>query len=176
MTNIGDIKRDKDYRKYIWKKCIACGIPRWVVLYFGVSQSPRCRQCAPKERLTTFYKRGKDNPSWKCGWKINKDGYKEMLLQPDSFFYPMAKKDGYVLEHRLIVAQLLGRCLHRWEIVHHKEKPKTNNCRSNLQLVTDDRHNQITILETRITHLEKRITLLEAENVALRAENKFQIS
>ena len=93
----------------------------------------------------------------------------------------MANRQGYVREHRLIVAKKLGRCLHIWELVHHKHtqypagsiEDKQDNRDENLQLVTDDRHKQITILENRIKQLEQRVTLLEAENVAL-TENKIR--
>ena len=92
------------------------------------------------------------------------NGYKEILIQPDAFFYPMVKRDGYVLEHRLVVAKALRRCLHRWEIIHHKgvkypkgsiENKQDNRYPENLQLVSDDRHNQSSILESRIAYLEK---------------------
>ena len=69
----------------------------------------------------------------------------------------MAKGDSYVAEHRLVVAKALGRNLHLWEIVHHKDNcPRDDNrYPETLQLVTDDRHKQITILESKITRLEK---------------------
>lgn len=38
------------------------------------------------------------------------------------------------------------------------------------QIVTDDRHKQIGVLENRIRHLEQRVTLLEAENLLLKEE------
>ena len=87
-------------------------------------------------------------------------------MQSDDFFFSMADKSRYVLEHRLIVAKALGRCLHRWEIVHHlgtkypkgsKEDKQDNRYPENLQLVTDDRHKQITILENRIGILEVKV-------------------
>jgi len=98
------------------------------------------------------------------------DGYIGIRLSANGFFHPMVSKDGYVLEHRLVVARHLGRCLYRWEIVHHKNHIRDDNRIENLQLVSDDRHRQITILENAIRHLEKRVTLLEAENIILRQQ------
>jgi len=40
------------------------------------------------------------------------------------------------------------------KIVHHKNHKRDDNRIENLQLVSDDRHNQITILEVRIKYLE----------------------
>lgn len=174
MSEVGEIRKDAYYGKSVWAACQSCGKGRWVYMRQCKPQSPRCRSCAAKLRM---HARGVDNPAYKGGFLINKNGYKEVLLQPDDFFYPMAKVNGYVLEHRLIMARHIGRCLHRWEVVHHKTQgEKHNNVLSNLQLVTDDRHNQITILETRIAFLEKRITLLEVENVQLKTGIKQSIN
>lgn len=171
MPQIGEIKigREIGYShncNYIWHACVDCGKERWVRLENNKPRSLKCKSCAEKGK------------HWKKG-KVTKSGsgYVLIWLQPDNFFHSMATKHGYVLEHRLVVAKALGRCLHRWEIVHHKgakypkgskEDKADNRYPENLQLVTDDRHKQISILENRIQYLEKRITLLEAENVALK--------
>lgn len=61
-------------------------------------------------------------------------------LGTDDFFYSMVDKDGYVREHRLIMAKYLDRCLQSWEVVHHKDGIKDNNLLSNLELATKGTH------------------------------------
>ena len=46
---------------------------------------------------------------------------------------------GYVMEHRLVMEGLLGRELEPEEQVHHKDKNKSNNDPSNLELCPDDK-------------------------------------
>lgn len=172
---IGDIRQAIEIRRkgslsYIWHACIDCGTERWVGLNHGDPQHLKCHSCSQKGN-----KKG-----WRNGHYKNADGYIMAYVKPNSFFTPMCSKNAlnHVLEHRLVVAKHLGRNLHSWEIVHHKNGIKDDNRVENLQLVSDDRHTQITILENRIKHLEKRVTLLEAENVLLqqepRAVNKFR--
>ena len=167
MLRLGEIKRDARRQKLILHACIDCGKERWV-RYCVKEERPYNERCCSCNVHNIHYKEGK---------RKNRKGYIEILLRPDDFFYPMVRPSqrrgkwgGYVAEHRLVVAKALGRCLHTWELVHHKNNcPKDDNrYPETLQLVTDDRHRQITILETRITHLEKRVILLEAENVLLK--------
>lgn len=105
---------------------------------------------------------GSDHYNWKGG-RMHHMGYVSIRVYPDDFFYPMASWCGYVREHRLVMAKHLGRCLHSWEIIHHRNGIKDDNRLENLQLVTDDRHKQIIVLENRIKFLEKRVAILEAE-------------
>jgi len=172
MPEIGEIRKAKElgYKsrgtKYIWATCPRCGKARWVQ-YANREMKRLCFKCANKNRRKEdiLYKDSK--------------GYYRVLLSENNFFISMANSRRCVLEHRLVMAQHLGRCLHRWEIVHHKgtKYPKgslenrADNRIENLQLVTDDRHIQITILENRIEHLEERVTILEAENILLRKED-----
>jgi len=54
-----------------------------------------------------------------------------MLLSKD---HPFAGKNGYVLEHRLVMEKYLGRYLTPEEVVHHKNDIPSDNRISNLRL------------------------------------------
>jgi len=84
---------------------------------------------------------GAKNPQWKGGRvTCRPDGYVLVKLAENDFFRPMAGKNGYVMEHRLVMAKSLGRCLQPWEKVHHKNGIKDENRRSNLKLTTLGSH------------------------------------
>ena len=189
MPEIGEIKEWKELgyktrgQKYIWFPCKTCGKERWVAIRGGKPKAKRCPHCSYESRDEVNSNQKGDN--WKGGRSRNSQGYILILLQPDDFFYPMTlasrKRGRYVSEHRLVMAKHLGRNLHSWEIVHHKNHIRDDNRRENLQLVSDDRHKQITILESKITYLEKanrelaqRMTLLEAELTLLRTQQEVK--
>jgi len=134
----GDIRLGRDIgkgessarSKYIYHKCIDCDTYSWVRFDKGQLASIRCNPCA-----VAFWNlehgHYKEHNGKKARWS---DGYVDVLLKPDDFFYPMAKKGGWVREHRLVMAQSLGRCLQPWEIVHHKDGDRSNNDINNLEL------------------------------------------
>lgn len=64
------------------------------------------------------------------GYKVNEDGY--VLLRIPG--HPMADGQGYVKEHRLVLAQALGRALLPEEDGHHKNHVRHDNRPENLEL------------------------------------------
>jgi hypothetical protein len=77
--------------------------------------------------------RGEANPCWRGGRYIE-PGKGYVMVRPPAEFQAMARKNGYVLEHRLVVAQSLDRCLLPAEVVHHVNHQVADNRIENLKL------------------------------------------
>ncbi len=56
--------------------------------------------------------------------------------------HPKADKNGYVVEHRWVAEQSLGRPLGKWEVVHHIDGVRTNNAPENLRVFPSQRAHQ----------------------------------
>ena len=112
--------------------------------------------------------------NWKGGRYQRKDGYIQIWIESDDFFFPMVLRrrtyGGYVLEHRLVMAKHLGRCLHPWEIVHHKNQLRDDNRIENLEILSDLGHKQLTKYERYVERLLNRIRALETEIRSYRNE------
>ena len=114
------------YHKFIWSACVDCGKERWVASNKGMPVSLRCQACGCRAAFT-----GSRNRLWKGGKYKGVDGYIQVRIYPDDFFYPMINRTGYIPEHRLIMAKHLGRNLHSWEIVHHRGTKYSKGSREN---------------------------------------------
>jgi len=174
MPELGEIRKANEIGmkgtfKYIWQACQSCGKGRWVALLRGKPVSSRCRSCGGNKA------RGINSCRWKGGRTRTKQGYAEVLLQPDDFFYPMVSPNNYVLEHRFVMAKHLGRCLHSWEIVHHRNHIRDDNRIENLQLIQEMQHNQLTIMENKIARLEAKVEDQAKEIRLLEWQNKNRI-
>ena len=116
--------------RHLWISCEICGKNRHVLAKNGKPLNKRCRSCSHLGLRYNTYGEG----------LTYLNGYIMRKIYIDDFFSSMGGRSGYVPEHRLIMAQHLDRCLHSWEIVHHKNGIKTDNRIENLSLVTRATH------------------------------------
>ena len=78
---------------------------------------------------------GKNSKNWKGGRTRTTEGYIWLKLDENDPYVCMTDPQRrYILEHRYVMAQYLGRALYTWETVHHNDGDKENNTISNLQL------------------------------------------
>lgn len=87
----------------------------------------RCQRRGPRS--------GEGHPDWNGGVTYDKHGYRLVYRKG----HPMARHRGkqipcYVPEHRLVMAEHLGRMLDPKEVVHHKNGDKSDNRIENLEL------------------------------------------
>ena len=73
---------------------------------------------------------------WKIEKLVSKGDYNYAVVPK----HPNSGKHGYVLEHRIIMENHLGRLLNSNEVVHHKDENKKNNDISNLEVLSDIEH------------------------------------
>ena len=66
-------------------------------------------------------------------------GYIIIRLFPDQPYYDMTT-NGWVMEHRWVMATVIGRSLTKTELVHHKNGVKTDNKPDNLEVCTRNSH------------------------------------
>ena len=80
---------------------------------------------------------GEKNPAWKGGvtyWRKHGNYKPIKYVRCPAEFLAMARKDGYIMEHRLVMAKSLGRNLLRTEVVHHINHDPHDNRLENLEL------------------------------------------
>ncbi|WP_052679247.1 HNH endonuclease [Paenibacillus polymyxa] len=95
---------------------------------------------------------GENSPTWKGGFYIDNNGYRKVR----EIGHPRADKDGYVLEHRLVMEYLLGRLLTSAEVVHHRDHNRRNNLSQNLFLFPNNKAHSTFHMHKR--HINQYIT------------------
>lgn len=82
-------------------------------------------------RLRPGARHGEANPSWRGGRCVDLDGY---VSVPAPWEWPGARRIGRILEHRLVMEQVLGRSLAPSEVVDHIDGLTLHNAPSNLRV------------------------------------------
>lgn len=109
----------------------------WTQFIIACGREPRVPEISIKARLNSIKARkGKKGGNNKGGRIKDKFGYIQ-IWKPE---HPNAKLAGYVHEHRLVMANHLGRPLTSEEYVHHKNGIKDDNRLENLEIMTKKVH------------------------------------
>ena len=128
------------------KKCLICGKQFKVRRPYLIKKQKFCSlKCRPTFHLNTPEVNAKkphfgaNNCNWKGGKRKGGIGY----IEVKSLDHPFKNKAGYVMEHRLIMEQFLGRFLNKNEVIHHINHNKIDNRIENLVLITRANHTKL---------------------------------
>lgn len=97
-----------------------------------------------KKKISASHKGVYLKPSEFGGHKKRRtDGYISIYFPS----HPKATKDGYVMEHILVMEQKIGRYLRNGEVVHHINKNRCDNRVENLIVMTKSEHTSMHLKE-----------------------------
>lgn len=138
-------------------------------------------------KAQSLAKQGKNNPMWGKraatwnGGRKKHQGY-WMIWKPN---HPLAQKNGYIAEHRLVMEKKIGRYLKRKELVHHINEKRDDNRIENLKLIFQPEHvslhqkGRIRTLEFREKMSKIRKGIRRGKVITkncIRCGNKFEIT
>ena len=110
------------------------------------SRACRNRAHPPRGPCPQRGNRGARNGSWKGGvtfWRKAGNYPPIKYVRAPDWAEPMARKDGYIMEHRLLMAARIGRLLSRTEVVHHRNRDPLDNRVENLGLWPTNRDHKL---------------------------------
>lgn len=156
-----NLKQDLIFYKDV---CPECGVELWH-RHRDIGKR-RCNLCHSQYESHALV----EHPMWRGGRHLRKDGYVSVTLAKADPYYGMVNKSGNVLEHRLVMARHLGRCLQPWEIVHHRNGTRWDNPFENLELISEQaghlvveaQNREIRLLQVQVKALNERIAVLES--------------
>lgn len=163
----GVVQRKKDFQlgsvmkgckktnwcKRIYLECPHCHKRRWVTMSSMKGQYKRFQAASFKRPCASCSTPNKPKP---IGFRQKWGGYIVIKLNPSSPYFSMSN-GGWITEHRLVMAEHLGRCLKSWEIVHHRNGNGQDNRIENLEIMERLPHRQFHLLLGRVTYLEKKL-------------------
>jgi len=115
--------------------CRRCGSNEDMVVRTDAKFYGYCRRCMYTLREGTRHKHGGG-----IHRRIDYDGY-VLLSGPELRDHPNYNYLCGVLEHHYVMSKHIGRGINTpYEVVHHKDRNKTNNDITNLELLTTDKH------------------------------------
>lgn len=88
-------------------------------------------------------------------WHIKKIIKKGEYLYAKVSGHPNATRHGYVLAHRIVVENSIGRILGPLEVVHHRNGNKKDNRPDNLEIMTRDLHGR-----HHMSHIQQRMVTM----------------
>ena len=130
LSSIAIAERFNVSKKAVLRKLQIYGIERRSV---GDALRGRTMPDSVRQQISLTVKKiqqGENHSSWKGGEIATSTGYISVWKRG----HPCADKKGYVLKHRLITEEHLGRYLKPHEVVHHKNGNRSDNRIENLEL------------------------------------------